>query len=150
MASGSKQKEEKPKRRRMGGFGRYAYGYVMRPIRLTIILFILRGIGILICLIAVLFLLSGGINQVKTGESLAEYALDIGEDISEFFMSLADGTGPFKFTEDGIYFKDAEVPENGALDGNENLIDDDSKLEEWKENHRIDDISPEGGGSDGQ
>lgn len=145
------KKDDQPKKNRMGGFGRYAYGYVMRPIRVTIMLFILRGIGIIIAIALAFFLLSGGINQVKTGETLVEYALDCGERISDFFASLLDGTSPFKFTKDGVYFKDAEVPEEGALDQvdpNASYFDEngDNKVGEWWDKatgHDINDLNPD-------
>lgn len=128
--------EKEQKKHRRGGFGTFAYGYIMRPIRMTIFLVIMRVIGIIIAVALAFFLLSGGINQVKTGQTLVEYALDIGENISHFFESLLHGTSPFKFTNDGVYFKDADVPEDGLFDGQEGAIDDgkDSKLDEWKDN----------------
>lgn len=128
-------KEEKPQKkvRRGGGFGRYAYGYVINPIKRKILFTIMKVFGLSISLALVFFLLSGGINQVKTGETLVEYSLDVGENISNFFKSLTKGTSPFKFTSDGVYFKDAEVPTNGVFDGKEGLINDDSKLSDWKE-----------------
>jgi hypothetical protein len=140
------QEEKSQKKVRRGGrFGRYAYGYVVNPIRRSIMFGILKIFGILVAAGLAFFLLSGGINQVRTGETLVEYALDIGHNISEFLNSLTDGTSPFKFTDDGVYFKDADVPENGALDGKEDLIDGDDKLGQWKEDWNKD---PESSKSD--
>lgn len=131
------EEKESKKVRRGNRFGRYAYNYMMFPIRRAIIVGIFRIIGLIILLALVLFLLSGGINQVLTGQTLIEYSLDIGEDVSDFLHSLTDGTSPFKFTKYGIYFKDADVPEKGALDGNEGLIDggQDDKIGDFIDNY---------------
>lgn len=128
--------EKEQKKHRRGGFGTFAYGYIMRPLRVTIFLIVIRILGIIIALSLAFFLLSGGINQVKTGKTLVEIALDIGENISHFFGSLLNGTSPFKFTDDGVYFKDADVPESGLFDGQDGVIDGgkDNKLDEWKDN----------------
>ena len=132
----AKNDSEPKKHRRGGGFGKYAYGYIMRPIRLTIMLVILRGVGLIIAIALGFFLLSGGINQVKTGQTLVEYALDSGQWLSDLFNHSAEGNGPLKITEDGIYFQDATPPEEGLLDGQEGLIDggENNQFEEWKSN----------------
>lgn len=85
---------------------RMAYGF-FRSVRKII------GLG-LACLF-IFFLLSGAINQVKTGETIIDYAIDIGHNIGNFFESLFTKDSPLKVTEDGVYFKDANVPENSAL-----------------------------------
>ena len=72
-------------------------------------------LGTLIVVLVVFFLLSGAINQVKTGETLAEYATDIGKSLGDMFSKLPNGAGPFKW-DDGIYFKNANVPNESAID----------------------------------
>ena len=128
----AKEEREPRKVRRGSGFGRYTWSLIFLPIKRAFVFGVLRIIGLIILSSLTMFLLSGGINQVKTGQTLVEYALDIGHNISGFLNSLLDGTSPFKFTDDGVYFKDADVPEEGALDEHKDIIDDDSKFEEWK------------------
>ena len=121
------EKEEKKVRRGRYGFGSYAYNYFMFPIRRAVFFFIFKIIGLAIAFALAFLLLSGVVNQVKTGQTLVNYALEVGTEISEFFGSLLNNTSPFKFTKDGIYFKDAEVPDEG-------LFEDKTKdrVKEWK------------------
>lgn len=72
-------------------------------------------IGSLVALFIIYLLLSGVINQVKTGENLLNYSLDIGKKISHFFNGLLEGDSPLKITKDGIYFEDVTPPAEGAF-----------------------------------
>lgn len=115
-----------PKQKQPGGsFNKY-----MHPHRHGFLVGLRKFVGSIICILIVIFLLSGGINYVKTGESLVKYALHIGKNIGETLKSIPEGGGPFKFTEDGVYFKDADVPEGSALEGLDEKVND--KLEESK------------------
>lgn len=115
-----------PKQKQPGGsFNKY-----MHPHRHSFLVGLRKFIGTGICILITLFLLSGGINYVKTGESLLNYALHIGRNIGETLKSIPEGGGPFKFTKDGVYFKDADIPENSALEGLDEKMQD--KLEESK------------------
>lgn len=116
--------DEKRNRPRRMGMGRWMYNRMMMPIRLGIFLTIMRLIGLLVAGFVLFFLLSGGINQVKTGQSLVNYTLMWGHRVSGMIDDLVHGTNEtFIITEDGIYFRDSvgDVPENSALDG----LDDD-------------------------
>lgn len=136
MAAG--KGNEKDQRVRRGGshFGdmiiRRAFLF---PIQRTVMLMILRGIGLILTLLIVWFLLSGQVNQVEMVKSLGLVIQDVGRGVSKTFEQIANGEwdGPIKFTEDGVYLKDAEVPDgppqglqeapegddaDGASDGN--------------------------------
>lgn len=76
-------------------------------LKLIIVMFVLGVIGY--------FLLSGIINQRKTGESLANYATKIGKNISKILYSIKEGNGPIKIDKNGVYFKDAIIPKDGAV-----------------------------------
>lgn len=84
-------------------------------------------LGTLLVVVIVFFLLSGVINQVKTGQTLVDYSLQTGKKIGVFFESLFTSESPFKITEDGIYFKDANVPNESAIDGSKLPDIDDTK-----------------------
>lgn len=92
----------------MMSYRRRAFYSIMRTIRVVL------GTGLVVLIIY--FLLSGVINQVKTGETLVDYALGIGQDIGDFLESMFTDESPLKVTEDGIYFKDADVPDESALE----------------------------------
>ena len=92
----AKEEREPRKVRRGSGFGRYTWSLIFLPIKRAFVFGVLRIIGLIILASLTMFLLSGGINQVKTGQTLVEYALDIGHNISGFLNSLLDGTSPFK------------------------------------------------------
>lgn len=132
------EKRQKPKRM---GMGRWMFNRATMPIRLGVFLIIVRGICFLLLGFIIFFLLSGGINQVKTGQSMANYFLMWGHRAADFMDSLAHGTNDtFVVTEDGIYFKDSvgDVPEDSALDS----IDDDipDEIGEWNENFGVGDV----------
>lgn len=110
------KKEEKEKKRSRGYADmmfvsykrRMFYGF-MRTVRNIL------GIA-LVCLFG-WFLISGGINQAKTGQNLVDYALVTGQKVGNFFKSLFTNDSPLKVNEDGIYLKDANVPKDAALPG---------------------------------
>lgn len=103
----------------------------------------LRGVrkilGTIIVVLLIFFLLSGAINQVKTGETFAEYAMDIGQSLAGVFKAFPEGNGFLKW-EDGIYFKNADVPDHSAVD-KEDLPDVPSGD---AINQKIDDIANKG------
>lgn len=109
----AEEREKKRKSRSMMSFyfasqmRRTFYGF-MRGVRSVL--------GIIVIVILIYLLLSGAINQVKTGETMVNYFLHIGQNLGETLESLFTSDSPFKITEDGIYFQDAEIPDNGALD----------------------------------
>lgn len=87
----------------------------MHPYRNKIFKTLRETIGTLLVLLIIFFLLSGAINQVKTGETFVNYSLRTGKKISVFFKNLVSKEGPLKITKDGVYFKDAEIPQDSAL-----------------------------------
>lgn len=64
--------------------------------------------------IAIFLLLSGAINQVKTGQNIVQYITHLGREIS--YRIIPGEDSKLKVTEDGIYLKDAEVPQEGLFD----------------------------------
>lgn len=112
-------KDKKEQMKKMNSGGRSSSGGGIRGGSILGILKKLRNvIGTIIAIFGVLFLLSGGINQVRTGETLAQYAMDIGKSIGDVLKKLPNGNGPVKVNENGIYFNNADVPEESAIDGN--------------------------------
>lgn len=107
--------QNEPKRKRSSMTSMYMRMY-QRSLLFRFLHFIrvILGTGIVVFLIW--FCLSGGINYVKTGETFVEYALDIGHNVGYFLESLFTEDSPLKYTEDGVYFKDADVPEGSAVD----------------------------------
>lgn len=62
----------------------------------------------------VVFLLSGAINQVATGQNIAEYFVSIGKGLGVWFEELFTNNGDIRATEQGIYFKNVD-PSSGAV-----------------------------------
>lgn len=114
MADKDKKKEQKRVNRRSMG-SMYMQGEFHR-----LVFSIFRGIrnvlGIILCILLLWFLLSGSINQVKTGESLAQYATRWGKYISIELESIRDGNGFVKITKDGVYLKGKTPPNKSAVD----------------------------------
>lgn len=78
----------------------------------------IRGIiGLVLCVLFALFLMSGVINQKETGTTLMNYGMHIGQVIGAELNSIAEGKGLryFKITEDGIYLKDVDVNKEDIL-----------------------------------
>ena len=72
-------------------------------------------LGAIIAGLVVVFLLSGAINQVATGQTIAQYAVNIGKNLGIAFQELFTNNGEIRATEEGIYFKNANPPEESAL-----------------------------------
>lgn len=117
-----KGKEEKRRVRRGGGLLQYGTAYVVNPIRRSLVRGVLKLFGLLVGLGLLLLLLSGVINQAKTGETLVQYTMNVGYRVSEFIDSIMQGGGPLKF-DGGIYFKDANPPDDGVLPEPSNAVD---------------------------
>lgn len=100
-----------------------AFNMYMHPHRYKFMRGLRKFVGTLVVLGIIFLLLSGAINQVKTGESILKYILNVGQNLGTKFESLFTEDSPLKVTEDGVYFKDADVPDNGALD---NILPNDS------------------------
>lgn len=127
----AKDKEQTPKRRSRMGMGRYAYGYFMNPWRIRLMHFIRAAIGIIICVIVAYLLLSGIVNQRLVVESLAEKSLEAGHDIEDFLNSLMTDDSPLNIGPDGVYFKDADIPQDNPLEDVLNLEGNDY-LHQWE------------------
>lgn len=63
-------------------------------------------------------LLSGSINQVKTGQNIIDYILSIGKKIGAWLEILPTNEGPIEINENGIYLKDKakDVPKEGLFE----------------------------------
>lgn len=65
------------------------------------------------------WLLSGGINYIKTGQNIVDWTVYHGKKFGNWLASLIDpDTTPFKIEDGGVYFDDADVPDEGAIDLN--------------------------------
>lgn len=111
-SSGNTNKKDKNLNKRPSAFNMYMHPYRHRFLR-----WLRRFVGTLLALFLVFMALSGAINQVKTGESIIDHTLGVSKKIGNFLESLFKNDSPLKITEDGIYFKDADVPDESALDG---------------------------------
>lgn len=107
--------DQQPKRKRASMTQMYMMSY-QRSLLFRFLHFVRVIIGTALVVFIIWFCLSGGINYVKTGETFVEYALDIGKNVGNFFESLFTDESPLKYTEDGVYFKDADVPDGSAVD----------------------------------
>lgn len=128
--------EEKEPKRKNRRYNSMMNSYIFHPIRHKIFRFLRWAIGIIICGGLVFLLLSGAINQVKTGENMLSYVMNIGHCIGDGLESLFTDDSPLKANEDGVYFKDASVPDKGALDNiidNSNNSDDKNKDDDEQE-----------------
>lgn len=119
--------EEKEPKRKNRRYNSMMNSYIFHPIRYKIFRFLRWAIGIIICGGLVFLLLSGAINQVKTGENMLSYFMNIGHHIGDGLESLFTDDSPLKANEDGVYFKDASVPDKGALN---NIADNDSNSDD--------------------
>jgi hypothetical protein len=104
--------EREPKRKRPGMVSMYMRSFRSRAFfRVTRTL---RWIfGILLTAALVWFLISGGINQVKTGENFVEYAEGIGQRVSVEIYNLFSGDSPLVINENGVYRRGVTPPKNG-------------------------------------
>ena len=109
------QKDKEPRKVRRSSFGRRMGMYYISPIRIGIFRTIRGFIGLIICLVLGVFLLSGGVNQGKTVRNLADRVVYAGHAIGGFFSDMWNGDGPISVSSEGIYFADAEVPDEGEF-----------------------------------
>lgn len=126
-------KEPKPKRSRGYGPIQYASTQIRSGFVMGVYSIVRWVFGLFIIGLIIFFLLSGVINQRKTGESVIQYALGTGERIGDFFYSLTNKSSPLKLTEEGVYFKEAD-PGANPLEGIE--IDEVDRLEEWVDDRK--------------
>lgn len=110
----SKDKKEMKKQRASGANSLYMLS-AKRRLFFQSLKCVRKILGTIVVIAIIFFLLSGVINQVKTGETLVEYVIDVGKSLGEVFSGFPEGSGPFKW-EDGIYFKNADVPDESAID----------------------------------
>lgn len=106
-AGNSKNKEADKKPGATSRYFQNKKGKLLRNLR--------KIIGTIFACFLIYLLLSGTINQVKTGQNLLNYSLDIGKKIAYMLNKIHEGDGPLKITEDGVYFNDANPPSEGAL-----------------------------------
>lgn len=131
--------EKKTRRKSAYSPGRMARAYMFNPLRMKAFRFIRWIIGVLICGLLIFALLSGVINQVRTGESMFNFFMNQGHAIGEWVHDLFTDDSNLKLTEDGIYFKDANPPSDGALpkvdeEGREAIKDENSDKDAVGEN----------------
>ena len=87
----------------------------MRSYKGSLFKFIKAIVTMFILGVITYFLLSGIVNQAKTGESLANWATRGGKRISEVLYSIKEGNGPVKLNKNGVYLKNANVPSSSAV-----------------------------------
>lgn len=95
---------EKKKQNRTSFFKNYRL-MKQRKMQYSIMKHVGEFFGIVLAILFVLFLMSGIINQRRTGETLVNYALDIGKRVSVVLHSIYEGDGPVDVNEDGVYLK---------------------------------------------
>lgn len=88
---------------------------------------------LLFCLIV--WFLSGSINQVKTGQSIANWSIEKGTEVGQWLYELFTGKGPLEMTDDGIYLKDGAISgdDKNSSNNEESNKEDTSKSNEEKE-----------------
>lgn len=102
--------KEEQEKKKSGSMNKFIHPYKARAGR-----GVRNVLSLALAIFLVWFLISGGINQRKTGENLAQYGMNGGKEISNFFSGLFSNDSPLKVTEDGVYLNDADVPDNGAV-----------------------------------
>lgn len=127
---------EKQSNKNNGGKGGKSFGSFTNPGRSKFFSNFRKITGTILAVLFVLFLLSGAINQVKTGQTLVDYSLNVGKVIGGYLEGLFTGNSPLKITEDGVYFKDADIPSESAIEGPKDSTGDNSTTTNNNSNDR--------------
>ena len=60
----------------------------------------------------VLWVLAGGINQVRTGQSIIDFTWEVSQNILHEIQKIASDEGAIEVTEEGVYLRDRPANEN--------------------------------------